>query len=1058
MSKVKSNYEIISDKTKNPVTSTEYIKHGNEWLNDVISGSDYVKMAVTTSKTFNSEEGYCYVTDWTRNLIDMSIDNIKRLNTTRTWNGNSCTWRGITFTINDNGSVTISGTNTGSNSAKIYLTDILPTDNDFYILVNNSYEVEGKTGLVIEYLNSSKAWADSKADDGTGTRIGTNYPYFDLVFQVPKGYTVNNLTIFPMFSKGTNINSYVPYSYEIMSSNSDGTDNDAVTVSTELSKPVMLKTFDGETTVTSPAEIEIVTSDNKQANVIAKEINSSKLGSDLLDKAECGMFAHHITDGGTPQAFCVYNYNGIRYAACATCKNDNHDTSSLTIYNLDTGIKITTITDELFEHMNDMTFYDDMLYITNSNSTNTVVVCDLSDYSVSEIGVVGYSDETLHGIEWHNGNFYIITKLDGAYHLHKYTEQLDAIISTRKLYRSTGFTTTQGLFAYDKYICFVCGQNDRTKLEPYTNLMQVYSTDDFTPIKSIYVPYGAELEGVGCIDGDFYYYYNVSAKSGLILKGTIIKGEKVYGTENLSELIGIGRFEKSVEIYIDENSTKFFVNNTASNPFTFWLEANLFMINQNTPRYNINLLSDISTEITIHPTINSYVYVYGKELSGSTVKDKLRNVTNKFALANGSVMGVSNLNFTGSSAFEIAYCDDVVINSCTFNRDEKPTIKKCNSVDLSGTSINKQISVNNISSLNISGTFTAINECIDSNRLIGAIRITSLPTDKADGWKPFTTSASGSVYAGSIEICKKLLGYNISSADIKTLEDTDVVADLNLQGRYNISANNAIVDVPNHNSAFIELINGSGDKVKDFVFKNTNSSKMYRRSMNVDFDSGWVEVQSDTHVSISLFEKVGVIGDSFASGETYTTGSPVDNYNVSWLQILARQNGFTGTNYSKGGLTSQTWLTDAKGLPLLQSSDAENLYLVALGINDANRMTLGTADDIGSETSTTFYGCYSRIINAVKAKNNKAKIICLSPARFGGNYDTFANAIKVISGQLNVPFVDITTHPFFKTGFFENNQSSNHPTALNYSAMANAYKELIEKCMIDRQGYFNDYI
>lgn len=45
MPKLNANYEIISDKSKNPVTSTAYIKHGDTWLDGVIEGKasvDYV--------------------------------------------------------------------------------------------------------------------------------------------------------------------------------------------------------------------------------------------------------------------------------------------------------------------------------------------------------------------------------------------------------------------------------------------------------------------------------------------------------------------------------------------------------------------------------------------------------------------------------------------------------------------------------------------------------------------------------------------------------------------------------------------------------------------------------------------------------------------------------------------------------------------------------------------------------------------------------------------------------------------------------------------------------
>ena len=52
MAKLQSNYELISDKSKNPVVSSEYVKHGTQWL------SDAVNTAVTT---VNSKADKTYV-------------------------------------------------------------------------------------------------------------------------------------------------------------------------------------------------------------------------------------------------------------------------------------------------------------------------------------------------------------------------------------------------------------------------------------------------------------------------------------------------------------------------------------------------------------------------------------------------------------------------------------------------------------------------------------------------------------------------------------------------------------------------------------------------------------------------------------------------------------------------------------------------------------------------------------------------------------------------------------------------------------------------------------
>lgn len=243
------------------------------------------------------------------------------------------------------------------------------------------------------------------------------------------------------------------------------------------------------------------------------------------------------------------------------------------------------------------------------------------------------------------------------------------------------------------------------------------------------------------------------------------------------------------------------------------------------------------------------------------------------------------------------------------------------------------------------------------------------------------------------------------------------------------------------------------------IFRSSETGITYIR--NVMFVSSatwgeWSALNKNVNPSVSLFKRIGVIGDSFASGEVYSSGSSVDNYEMSWLQIMARQNGFAGTNYSKGGLTSGTWLTDSKGLSLLQSSVSDDLYLITLGINDANKMILGTVSDIGTDAET-FYGCYSKIIKKIKEKNNKSKIICFTLARYGGNYDDFSNAIKTIAVNLDVPAIDVSKNSFFSSNWFKNNQQSNHPTVSNYAAMANAYKDMIEICMSENAEYFKDY-
>ena len=1200
-----------------------------QWV-DAQDAQNVPSMSVSNSKTLTTSEGYCYLTDWTKNLLNVNLDLCKKMNPDRTWNGNSTTFRGVTYTVDDaTHSIAFSGTSSSNSTSRIYLSPVLETIkySDYWAVgVNSGYTGVG-FGFTYCQNPDGSTWLKDEIDQGTGTKINTNYPYFRAMIKVEKGHTADNLTTTPMFMKGTTPHAYVPYDgYTVTSSNSDGTETDSITVGTETPSPVMLKTYEGSTLITSSGEIEVVIPNNTQANAIVNsdvtthedrnalievmnkgaknllkinkggsvnapcftsdlmntvtidgtigsgsaayffnlnyidgntnalpagdyvisspddmtdlrfafyetvggtstrytsslgdssfeftvsanatsnrvriesnegkvfdnrsvrimictkaewrvsqeyepnglsnseltaEMREGLMGADLLDKAESWLFAHHITDSATPQGFCVFNYNNVNYAACATNNNVEGIEGGITLYNLDTGVKIRKITNNLFSHLNDITYYNGHIFITNGDDgiNDSILDLNLANDTVTQKSIAAHTDEKVHGITWNGAYFYILTHTGAVFHLHKYNEALTKIISTVELWRGSDFSATQGLFSYGNYVFFIRGQNDREKLKPYYNVMQVYSADTLQSVKTIYVPWGAELEGVGELNGEFYFYYNVISKSGVIMKGTILNGEKTMGIE-ADPLIGLGRFEKSVDIFIDETNTNFFLDLTSDNPFTLWAEANLVMVNENTPRYNINLLSDITQGIAIHPVVAANIYVLGTTVVNGNLQRVQRSVSGAFAARNNGLILCSYLRFAGTGTCEFSINDYLRFENCVIDR-EGVSIETCGRLVFYGTSINYTVGLATISSIAIAGTFEAIDEALNPNRLVGGLRIEAIPTNKSTGWKPISNSITGVVFASSLDICKKLLNPNLRSLDGKTLSNSDVIADLNLPGRYLVGNNTAIVDAPPTNErGFIELTKGYNDANKRFIYTCTGSAKQWIRTISGSYDSGWVELCNDTHPTISLFEKIGVIGDGFASGEHYTTGSKVDDYSISWLQILARQSGFTGTNYSDGGINSKTWMTNNHGLPLLQSSDPENLYLIAFGINDSRDLTLGTSADIGTQADT-FYAYYSKIISEIQTKSSEARIICLSTARFGGNYDTFSEAIQEIAESMNVPFVDIRKHPYFKTAFYSDNQVSSHPTALNYSAMASAYKELIENCMKENQAYFNAYV
>lgn len=207
--------------------------------------------------------------------------------------------------------------------------------------------------------------------------------------------------------------------------------------------------------------------------------------------------------------------------------------------------------------------------------------------------------------------------------------------------------------------------------------------------------------------------------------------------------------------------------------------------------------------------------------------------------------------------------------------------------------------------------------------------------------------------------------------------------------------------------------------------------------------------------SLSLFQKVAVVGDSYASGELAFDGNYVDHYPISWLQIMARKNGFTGTNFSNGGITTQTWVSE--WLPKMQQADPQDLYILALGLNDETMKDyLGELTDIDSGADT-FYGNYGKIIKAIQAKAPHAKLVIATIAQDGSLADAYNDAIQKIANHFSIPVIIQNNDPLFKSSFYKDHMQGGHPTGPVYAAMARAFERLIQQSMIDHIDYWMDY-
>lgn len=229
---------------------------------------------------------------------------------------------------------------------------------------------------------------------------------------------------------------------------------------------------------------------------------------------------------------------------------------------------------------------------------------------------------------------------------------------------------------------------------------------------------------------------------------------------------------------------------------------------------------------------------------------------------------------------------------------------------------------------------------------------------------------------------------------------------------------------------------------------------------------------------IEMFPRFGVIGDSFASGVIYT-GSEEDtdthHYSLSWPQMLARQSGGIAVNYTRGGMTTKSFITNTTwGLPKLESdisnSNGCGLYLLCLGINDSNSSNtwggisiLGSSSDVNASNpdanADTFWGNYCRIISHIKTAAPASRIVMCTFHRIptpqtSEGFTPFNQAIEQIAAYNSIPCIKLIDDPFFTSTFYLNNMVGSHPTAPQYVGYAKAIERLLSKCAISNYDYF----
>ncbi len=134
----------------------------------------------------------------------------------------------------------------------------------------------------------------------------------------------------------------------------------------------------------------------------------------------------------------------------------------------------------------------------------------------------------------------------------------------------------------------------------------------------------------------------------------------------------------------------------------------------------------------------------------------------------------------------------------------------------------------------------------------------------------------------------------------------------------------------------------------------------------------------------AVFRKIAFIGDSLSSGEFETVDANGnrgyhDLYEYSWGQYIARSNGLTAYNFSRGGMTAKWYLDSfADEQDLWNKDKACQAYVIALGVNDicnAN-MKIGDEQDICATDfadERPFISYYAEIVRRYKQISPDAK-------------------------------------------------------------------------------------
>ena len=205
----------------------------------------------------------------------------------------------------------------------------------------------------------------------------------------------------------------------------------------------------------------------------------------------------------------------------------------------------------------------------------------------------------------------------------------------------------------------------------------------------------------------------------------------------------------------------------------------------------------------------------------------------------------------------------------------------------------------------------------------------------------------------------------------------------------------------------------------------------------------------------AIFRKIAFVGDSMSSGEFETRdkdGNPGyhDLYDYSWGQYIARKNGLTAYNFSRGGMTAKEYVESfAQANGFWDEDKVCQAYVMALGVNDIYnfRYEVGSVEDINMEdyrqNKPTTIGYYASIIQRYKTMRPDAKFFLVTipnniPADFPEETAAFREELYKLAEMFdNTYILDLYQYgPVLDETFREHYYLHGHMTPSGYIMIA----------------------